>query len=106
MKLTLQIEPEDTEKVRAIIASHQDDPFVKDRIAKNLSDDKPQITKDEFWKCMVAGDERLTGALLDRLTHRVHIVEIKGDSYRLKSSMKTTKRGTQSGGRTATKKQS
>jgi hypothetical protein len=54
MKLTLQIEPEDIEKVRAIIASHQDDPFVKDRIAKNLSDDKPQITKDEFWRCMVA----------------------------------------------------
>jgi DNA replication protein DnaC len=28
-------------------------------------------------------DERMTGALLDRLTHRVHVVEIKGDSYRL-----------------------
>jgi DNA replication protein DnaC len=58
------------------------------------------------WPTTFAGDERLTGALLDRLTHRVHIVEIKGDSYRLKSSMKTTKRGTPSGGRTATKKQS
>jgi DNA replication protein DnaC len=36
----------------------------------------------------VFGDERLTGALLDRLTHRVHILEIQGDSYRLKSSLK------------------
>ena len=31
----------------------------------------------------VFGDERLTGALLDRLTHRVHVVEMTGDSYRL-----------------------
>ena len=30
--------------------------------------------------------ERLTGALLDRLTHHVHILEMNGDSYRLKAS--------------------
>ena len=30
--------------------------------------------------------ERLTGALLDRLTHHVHILELNGDSYRLKHS--------------------
>ena len=30
--------------------------------------------------------ERLTGALLDRLTHHVHILEMNGDSYRLKQS--------------------
>ena len=32
------------------------------------------------------GSERLTGALLDRLTHHVHILEMNGDSYRLKRS--------------------
>ena len=32
------------------------------------------------------GNERLTGALLDRLTHHVHILEMNGDSYRLKHS--------------------
>ena len=32
------------------------------------------------------GSERLTGALLDRLTHHVHILEMNGDSYRLKGS--------------------
>ena len=32
------------------------------------------------------GSERLTGALLDRLTHHVHILEMNGDSYRLKHS--------------------
>ena len=34
----------------------------------------------------VLGAERLTGALLDRLTHHVHILEMNGDSYRLKAS--------------------
>jgi DNA replication protein DnaC len=34
----------------------------------------------------VFGSERLTGALLDRLTHHVHILELNGESYRLKHS--------------------
>ena len=34
----------------------------------------------------VFGWERLTGALLDRLTHHVHILKMNGDSYRLKRS--------------------
>ncbi len=34
----------------------------------------------------VFSSERLTGALLDRLTHHVHILEMNGDSYRLKQS--------------------
>jgi DNA replication protein DnaC len=34
----------------------------------------------------VMGSERLTGALLDRLTHRIHILEANGESYRLKES--------------------
>jgi len=32
------------------------------------------------------GSERLTGALLDRITHHVNIVEMNGDSYRLAQS--------------------
>jgi DNA replication protein DnaC len=31
----------------------------------------------------VLGSERLTGATLDRLTHRCHIIETRGESYRL-----------------------
>ena len=34
----------------------------------------------------VFGSERLTGALLDHLTHHVHILEMNGDSYRLRHS--------------------
>ncbi|MEX1223777.1 MAG: IS21-like element helper ATPase IstB, partial [Pirellulales bacterium] len=34
----------------------------------------------------VLGNERLTGAALDRLTHRCHILETKGESYRLRES--------------------
>ncbi len=34
----------------------------------------------------VFGSERLTGALLDRLTHHVHIHEMNGESYRLNQS--------------------
>jgi DNA replication protein DnaC len=36
----------------------------------------------------VFGSERLTGALLDRLTHHVHILEMNGDSFRLKHSQR------------------
>jgi hypothetical protein len=32
------------------------------------------------------GNQRLTGARLDRLTHHVHILEMNGESYRLKQS--------------------
>jgi DNA replication protein DnaC len=38
----------------------------------------------------VLGSERLTGAVLDRLTHRCHILEASGESYRLKESRRRT----------------
>jgi hypothetical protein len=39
----------------------------------------------------ILGTERLTGALLDRLTHHIHILEMNGDSYRLKESKQIRK---------------
>ena len=39
----------------------------------------------EEWTA-VFGSERLTGALLDRLTHHVHILTMNGESYRLAQS--------------------
>ena len=40
----------------------------------------------------VFASERLTGALLDRLTHHVHILEMNGDSYRLAHSKRRSRR--------------
>jgi DNA replication protein DnaC len=34
----------------------------------------------------VLGNERLTGAALDRLTHRSHVLETRGESYRLQDA--------------------
>lgn len=45
------------------------------------------------WPSIFAGDARLAGAVIDRLTHRVHIVEIAGESYRLKQSLKAKEGG-------------
>jgi DNA replication protein DnaC len=36
----------------------------------------------------VLGSQRLTGAVLDRLTHHCHILKASGDSYRLKDARK------------------
>ena len=44
------------------------------------------------WPQIFAGDERMAGALLDRLTHHVHILEIIGDSYRLNASVTRTRK--------------
>ena len=40
----------------------------------------------------VFGSERLTGALLDRLTHHVHILQMNGESYRLAQSKRRSRR--------------
>lgn len=36
------------------------------------------------WDQAFAGDRVLTAAMLDRLLHHSHVVQIQGDSYRLK----------------------
>jgi DNA replication protein DnaC len=44
------------------------------------------LPSDEWTE--VFRSERLTGAILDRLTHHVHILEMNGESYRLNQSRK------------------
>ncbi len=44
----------------------------------------------------VLGSERLTGATLDRLTHRCQIIETKGESYRLRDAKARVRRPTTS----------
>ena len=53
--------------------------------------DRQRFPKDDFVIDLAAGSftcpaGRLTGALLDRLTHHVHNLEMNGESYRLKRS--------------------
>jgi DNA replication protein DnaC len=40
------------------------------------------------WAATFADDQTLTAAMLDRLLHHAHIVQISGDSYRLKDKLK------------------
>lgn len=40
------------------------------------------------WATTFADDQTLTAAMLDRLLHHAHIVQISGDSYRLKDKVK------------------
>lgn len=51
------------------------------------------VTSNLPFECWteVLGSERLTGATLDRLTHRCHILETCGESYRLKDAKRRCK---------------
>ena len=48
------------------------------------------------WNSVFQG-ERMTAALLDRLTHRCVIFEMNGESYRFRESMKRKKKGSEPG---------
>ena len=41
------------------------------------------------WRGILNNDEALTAAIMDRLIHHSHIVNINGDSYRLKQKLKS-----------------
>jgi DNA replication protein DnaC len=47
----------------------------------------------------VLGNERLVGATLDRLTHRCHLLEATGESYRLREARQRQSEGQTGGGR-------
>ena len=42
------------------------------------------------WPHTYAGDARVAGALIDRLNHRIHVIEMSGESYRLRQSLHPT----------------
>ncbi len=45
------------------------------------------------WPEILAGDEAMTAALLDRLLHRSHVFNVQGRSYRLRDLEKLLKKG-------------
>jgi hypothetical protein len=53
MKHGWLIEPDDVKKVKALLARHEDNPFVKKRVKRNLRADKPKVEKEAFWQQMV-----------------------------------------------------
>ena len=53
MQFTWHVESEDIAKVRVFVDSRANDAFVKQRIAKNLSQQKPPIREEEFWEYLV-----------------------------------------------------
>ena len=57
--------------------------------ADDLAKDTSNLPISE-WQQVFQG-ERMTAALLDRLTHRCHIFEMNGESYRFRESMKAKK---------------
>ena len=69
----------DCQRVRFTTAAALIHDLIEARDEKRLL--RHQITE---WT-EVLGSERLTGALLGRLTHRVHTLEMNGESYRLKA---------------------
>ena len=62
------------------------------RAAEALDDYLARAGLDEataaLFQSVDPAGRRLTGALLDRLTHHVHILELNGESYRLAHSKK------------------
>jgi hypothetical protein len=54
MKLIWQVEADDITRVKEFFDLHRDNAFVKMRVATNLSDDKPPVTKALFWEVMIA----------------------------------------------------
>jgi hypothetical protein len=66
---------------------HRDDDPAFERQEADLVDALEAHGPDEEWK-EVLGSDRLTGATLDRLTHRCTIVETGKESYRLREARK------------------
>lgn len=53
MKIIWQIDSEDVARVKAFFDQHRDNAFVRNRINVNLLDEKPPVSRNEFWNKMV-----------------------------------------------------
>ena len=53
MRLDWHIEKPDIERVQSFIEKQKANPFVRARTARNLADEKPEVSKAEFWAQMV-----------------------------------------------------
>lgn len=53
MRIIWQFDDEDIENVNAFFDQHKDNHFVRNRIARNLSEIKPPLSKDDVWYRML-----------------------------------------------------
>ena len=85
-RLNQIVEHEDTPSIRGMVKKSPH--LVFEMLSQRYERGSTMVTSNlpfAEWT-EVLGSERLTGALLDRLTHHVHILEMNGDSYRLRQS--------------------
>ena len=54
MKIVWDIDAGDIARVKQFFDLHRGNPFVRGRIATNLRDHKPPVTKELFWEVMIA----------------------------------------------------
>jgi len=80
--------PSSTMRARHVPLSKTGAELLFETISQRYERASTLITSDlpfDEWT-EIFGSERLTGALLDRISHHVHILEMNADSYRLKQS--------------------
>lgn len=53
MRIIWQVDAEDVAKAKAFVEQQQDNPLVTNRIASNLRENKPPVSKEDFWYVMV-----------------------------------------------------
>jgi hypothetical protein len=53
MNITWNIDLKDVETTKAIIDAYRDHPMVRDRLVRNLADDKPAVSRAQFWRAIV-----------------------------------------------------
>ena len=83
-----QGEPADRRRARLRPLSQSGSELLFDVFSRRYENGATIVTSNlpfQEWTSVFAS-ERLTGALLDRITHHVHILEMNGESYRLKQS--------------------
>ena len=54
MKLTWTVTEEDVARVQAFVAAHSGNPLVVVRKRNNLANAKPVVSRQEFWRQMIA----------------------------------------------------
>ena len=54
MKIVWHLNAEGIRKVKTLVEAQEETPFVQLRISRNLKEDKPAVTREEFWKVMVS----------------------------------------------------